>query len=177
MLVRNVLLLLVVALMDILKRCRSLSEKPLLSMRRRSLSKICPTVWIVERKVRRRGRKIPSSTRYGISATQWFRRFNFLSGRAYSHRQGTFCCWPSFRGCYSKRSSLSKQLAPRPKKRRRVVEDNSDEDLPAPSSSSVLEDGLYCLPHKPLSPDIAAAAIVNAQEEDEEEDEEFLFFT
>ena len=72
-------------------------------------------------------------------------------------------------------SSLSK-LAPRPKKRRRVVEDNSDEDLPAASSSSVLEDGLYCLSltDKPLSPDIAAA-IVNAQEEDEEEDEEFLF--
>ena len=73
--------------------------------------------------------------------------------------------------------SSSSKLAQRPKKRRRVVEDNSDEDLLAPSSSSVLEDGLYCLPlitDMPLSPDIAAA-IVNAQEEDEEENEEFHF--
>ena len=51
------------------------------------------------------------------------------------------------------------QLSRRPKKRRRVVEDNSDEDLPAASSSSQLEEGLYCMPltDKPLSPDTAAA--------------------
>ena len=149
---------------DKVKRCRSHFEKQLLSMRRRSLSK---TVWIVDGKVRRRRRrrrrKKPLCTRYGISATQWFRRFNYISGRAN----------PQFQ-----HSSVN-QLARRPKKRRRVVEDNSDEDLPAASSSSQLEEGLYCLPltDKPLSPDIAAA-IVKTQEEEREEnadDEEFLF--
>ena len=75
-------------------------------------------------------------------------------------------------------SSL-KSSAQRPKKRRRVVNDDSDSELPASSSSNVLEDGLYCLPltDKPLSLDVAAA-LLNAQEEDNEEnadDEEFLF--
>ena len=147
---RNVLPVLVDARRkDKVKRCcRNHFEKQLLSMRRRSLSRICPTVWIVDGKVRRRGRKPPPScTRYGISATQWFRRFSYISGRAN----------PQFQ-----HSSVN-QLARRPKKkRRRVVEDNSDEDLPAASSSSQLEEGLYCLP------DIAAA-IVKAQEEEREE--------
>ena len=75
-------------------------------------------------------------------------------------------------------SSLHK-LAPKPKKRRSIInDDDGDEDLPASSSSTVLEDGLYCLPltDKPLSPS-TAAAIVKAQEEDDKEnadDEEFF---
>ena len=43
---------------DKVKRFRSHYEEQLLSMRRRSLSRICPTVWIVDGKVRRR-RKTP----------------------------------------------------------------------------------------------------------------------
>ena len=64
-----------------------------------------------------------------------------------------------------------KKLATRPKKIRRVIDDDDgDEDLPASSSYSALKDGLYCMPLKDdqLSPGRATAIEKSQENEDNE---------
>ena len=74
---------------------------------------------------------------------------------------------------FSQHSSLK-----RPKKRRRVSDDDADEDLLA-SSSSGLQDGLYCMPLKDnaLCPSTVAAIRKSEENEVEEnaDEEDFLF--